>query len=75
MRFKVTFSGTVIFLTIMLIILRVFNIINCSWVWVFTPIWFPITLLLIAVGVIYVFSWLLFRDMKGELYKKLKYND
>lgn len=36
-------------LTIVFIVLKLCNIINWSWIWVLSPIWIPLALLIVAV--------------------------
>ena len=46
-------------LTIVLIVLKLTNLINWSWLWVFSPIWIPILIILSIIFIsviIYVFS-------------------
>lgn len=40
-------------LTILLLLLKAFNIIVIDWIWVFSPIWIPIS---VTIGMILVFS-------------------
>lgn len=48
-----------IFFTILLAILKVANILSISWLWVFSPIWLPLLIILLVIGILitlYIFS-------------------
>ncbi len=46
--------GIVSFLTILFIILKVANVIEWSWIWVFSPIWISAICAVLLVGVVLV---------------------
>lgn len=46
--------GFVGFLTLIFIILKLTNIINWSWIWVFSPIWISAIVLVLIFGIILV---------------------
>jgi hypothetical protein len=48
-----------IFFTVLLAILKVANILSISWLWVFSPIWLPLLIILLVIGILitlYIFS-------------------
>lgn len=48
-----------IFFTVLLAILKVANILSISWLWVFSPIWLPLLIILLMIGILitlYIFS-------------------
>lgn len=60
-KVNVTFSGLPIgiFFTVLLAILKVANILSISWLWVFSPIWLPLLIILLVIGILitlYIFS-------------------
>lgn len=60
-KVNVTFGGLPIgiFFTVLLAILKVANILSISWLWVFSPIWFPLLIILLVIGILitlYIFS-------------------
>lgn len=44
--------GTTVF--IVLLILKIFKLINISWVWVFAPLWIPISMTLVVLFIIFI---------------------
>jgi len=42
-----------VLLTCLLVVLRAFEVINCSWLWVFGPLWIPLALILSIVGLVF----------------------
>lgn len=60
-KVNITFGGLPIgiFFTVLLAILKVANILSISWVWVFSPIWLPLLIILLVIGILitlYIFS-------------------
>ena len=60
-KVNITFGGLpiVIFFTVLLAILKVANILSISWLWVFSPIWLPLLIILLVIGILitlYIFS-------------------
>lgn len=61
-KVNITFGGLPIigiFFTVLLAILKVANILSISWLWVFSPIWLPLLVILLAIGILiplYIFS-------------------
>lgn len=60
-KVNITFGGLPIgiFFTVLLAILKVANILSISWLWVFSPIWLPLLIILLVIGVLitlYIFS-------------------
>lgn len=60
-KVNITFGGLPIgiFFTVLLAILKVANVLSISWLWVFSPIWLPLLIVLLVIGVIialYIFS-------------------
>lgn len=60
-KVNITFGGlpTGIFFTVLLAILKVANILSISWLWVFSPIWLPLLIILLVIGILinlYIFS-------------------
>lgn len=60
-KVNVTFGGLPIgiFFTVLLAILKVANILSISWLWVFSPIWLPLLIILLVIGILitlYIFS-------------------
>lgn len=60
-KVNITFGGLPIgiFFTVLLAILKVANILSISWLWVFSPIWFPLLIILLVIGILitlYIFS-------------------
>lgn len=60
-KVNITFSGLPIgiFFTVLLAILKVANILSISWLWVFSPIWLPLLIILLVIGILiilYIFS-------------------
>jgi hypothetical protein len=43
-------------LTIVFIVLKLTNYIDWSWLWVFSPLWIPVALLLLVLLILLVFS-------------------
>jgi uncharacterized integral membrane protein len=52
-NFELLIMGAV-FLT--LLILRATNVINCLWVWVFAPIWFPTLVLVFLAAITFILA-------------------
>ena len=48
-RVIVKITGFIGLLTILFIVLKLFGVINWSWLWVLTPIWIPFVILIVAV--------------------------
>ncbi len=46
--------GIVSFLTILFMILKIANVIEWSWIWVFSPIWISAICAIILVGIVLV---------------------
>lgn len=60
-KVNVTFGGLPIgiFFTVLLAILKVANVLSISWLWVFSPIWLPLLIILLVIGILiilYIFS-------------------
>lgn len=60
-KVNITFGGLPIgiFFTVLLAILKVANILSISWLWVFIPIWLPLLIILLVIGILitlYIFS-------------------
>jgi len=60
-KVNITFGGLPIgiFFTVLLVILKVANILSISWLWVFSPIWLPLLIILLVIGILitlYIFS-------------------
>ena len=60
-KVNITFGGLPIgiFFTVLLAILQVANILSISWLWVFSPIWLPLLIILLVIGILitlYIFS-------------------
>lgn len=60
-KVNITFGGLPIgiFFTVLLAILKVANILSISWLWVFSPIWLPLLIILLVIGILitlYIFS-------------------
>lgn len=60
-KVNITFGGLPIgiFFTVLLAILKVVNILSISWLWVFSPIWLPLLIILLMIGILitlYIFS-------------------
>lgn len=60
-KVNVTFGGLPIgiFFTVLLAILKVANILSISWLWIFSPIWLPLLIILLVIGILitlYIFS-------------------
>jgi hypothetical protein len=60
-KINITFGGLPIgiFFTVLLAILKVANILSISWLWVFSPIWLPLLIILLVIGILitlYIFS-------------------
>lgn len=60
-KVNITFGGLSIgiFFTVLLAILKVANILSISWLWVFSPIWLPLLIILLVIGILitlYIFS-------------------
>lgn len=59
---NISFGGGNVLITIVLILLKAFNKITWSWVWVFAPIWIPIalvnalTIIVLIIGIICIKS-------------------
>jgi ABC-type polysaccharide/polyol phosphate export permease len=70
-RFKIRLSFIMISLPILFAIFKLCGIISWPWIWILSPVWLPIVLFLMAWGVIYAFSWLLFRDVRNSVLKGL----
>lgn len=50
-KIKVTYRGVsfTVLLTIAFIVLKLCNVINWSWIWILSPIWFPICLAILFI--------------------------
>lgn len=60
-KVNITFGGLPIgiFFTVLLAILKVANILSISWLWVFSPIWLPLLIILLVIDILitlYIFS-------------------
>lgn len=60
-KVNITFGGLPIgiFFTVLLAILKVANILSISWLWVFSPIWLPLLIILLVIGILitlYIFN-------------------
>lgn len=60
-KINITFGGLPIgiFFIVLLAILKVANILSISWLWVFSPIWLPLLIILLVIGILitlYIFS-------------------
>lgn len=60
-KVNITFGGLPIgiFFTVLLAILKVANILSISWLWVFSPIWLPLLIILLVINILitlYIFS-------------------
>ena len=60
-KVNITFGGLPIgiFFTVLLAILKVANILSISWLWVFSPIWLQLLIILLVIGILitlYIFS-------------------
>lgn len=60
-KVNITFGGLPIgiFFTVLLAILKVANILSISWLWIFSPIWLPLLIILLVIGILitlYIFS-------------------
>jgi hypothetical protein len=60
-KVNITFGGLPIgiFFTVLLAILKVANILSISWLWVFSPIWLSLLIILLVIGILitlYIFS-------------------
>jgi hypothetical protein len=60
-KVNITFGGLPIgiFFTVLLAILKVANVLSISWLWVFSPIWLPLLIILLVIGILitlYIFS-------------------
>ena len=53
---------TLSMLLVAFVVLKLCGVINWSWIWVLSPVWMPIALALIIVGVALIFS----KDKKKE---------
>ena len=53
---------TLSMLLVAFVVLKLCGVINWSWIWVLSPVWMPIALALIIVGVTLIFS----KDKKKE---------
>lgn len=53
---------TLSMLLVAFVVLKLCGVINWSWIWVLSPVWMPIALALIVVGVALIFS----KDKKKE---------
>lgn len=51
---KRTISINLTWIVLILIVLKIFGLINWDWIWIFSPLWFPIGLfiLIILIGLI-----------------------
>ena len=56
-KVNITFGGLPIgiFFTVLLAILKVANILSISWLWVFSPIWLPLLIILLVIGILITF--------------------
>ena len=48
--------GGLTLITIVLIFLRAFDVIQCSWIWVFAPMWGPVAIVLAVLTGIFIFG-------------------
>jgi len=48
---NISLGGPAMMLTIILIILRITNVIQISWWWIFSPLWLPLA---IAIGIVVI---------------------
>lgn len=60
-KVNITFGGLPIgiLFTVLLAILKVANVLSISWLWVFSPIWLPLLIILLVIGILitlYIFS-------------------
>lgn len=60
-KVNITFGGLPIgiFFTVLLAILKVANVLSISWLWVFSPIWLPLLIILLVIDILitlYIFS-------------------
>lgn len=55
-KVNITFGGLPIgiFFTVLLAILKVANILSISWLWVFSPIWLPLLIILLVIGILII---------------------
>lgn len=53
-KVNITFGGLPIgiFFIVLLAILKVANILSISWLWVFSPIWLPLLIILLVIGIL-----------------------
>lgn len=56
-------SGFLGLLTIVLLILEAFKVIQIGWLWVFAPIWIPIAIVLVVWLGVFVFALFTTRNM------------
>ena len=65
MRISLTYSGSIVLIEVIVVILRIFGIIHWNWVWILAPLWLPTVVLLFSVLVITLFAKLL---LKKDIY-------
>lgn len=65
---KTTIAGIGIigFLTIIFTVLRVYKVINWSWIWVLSPIWISFLLLVLVIAVVFAVAIIQDKKMKGR---------
>lgn len=44
-------------LTLIFIILKLNEVINWEWIWVFCPLWIPLVLVVGIVGIVFLIAW------------------
>lgn len=71
MRITLTYSGSILLIELIIVLLRIFGVIHWHWIWVLSPIWLPTVLLLASVLVITLFAKLLLKkDVYDLIVKK-----
>jgi len=75
MQINIRLSMVMLLLTIILFTLKLCGVITCSWLWVLSPIWLPFALLFVSYVTLIALSWLLFRDVKKNIYNKIDHVD
>lgn len=59
----INYSSFTTLLTILFIGLKLGHVIDWSWWWVLSPIWLPLGLIFIVIGVIWLLSYIAYRKM------------
>lgn len=72
---KIRLSSTILLFCVLFVILKLFGVINWSWIWVLSPIWVPFTLLFVAYWVIVIFGYLLMSDLNKHLTDEIFKNE